>query len=66
LQCSVEEFGCNDGGCVSLENCCDEVRNCEDGSDEEASNPSGVNLIKLKITVNCKISGWKITKLLNS
>jgi len=36
LQCTVEEFGCNDGGCLSLENRCDEVRNCEDGSDEEA------------------------------
>ncbi len=33
-QCSDQEFGCYDGTCVSLESHCDEVDDCDDGSDE--------------------------------
>ena len=29
------EFTCNDGQCVSMENRCDQLQDCDDGSDEE-------------------------------
>jgi hypothetical protein len=35
FQCSENEFGCEDGSCVLLEKRCDEIRDCDDQSDEK-------------------------------
>ena len=37
LECQVGEFMCDNGQCILEEELCNEVRNCDDGSDE----PSG-------------------------
>ena len=34
FQCKDNEFGCNSGLCIPLENHCDEVADCDDRSDE--------------------------------
>jgi hypothetical protein len=34
-QCNDTEFGCFDGTCVDLSKRCDEVDDCDDGSDEK-------------------------------
>ena len=34
-KCSINEFTCNDGSCVPLENRCDLKPDCEDNSDEK-------------------------------
>jgi Low-density lipoprotein receptor domain class A len=34
FQCNESEFVCDSGACISLENRCDEVEDCEDRSDE--------------------------------
>lgn len=34
LQCTSEQFACNNGQCIRLQNHCDTVDDCGDGSDE--------------------------------
>ena len=38
FQCDESEFGCFDGSCIMLSKVCDEIDDCDDGSDEKNCN----------------------------
>ena len=48
--CNFDEFTCNDGQCVSMEERCNQLTNCRDESDE-----IDCKLLILKITYNKKV-----------
>ena len=57
---AAAEFTCNDGKCVSMERRCDQLPDCEDGSDEK-----GCRLFFLGESYNKVVSPFRRVSYLN-